>query len=537
MGCSSCGTKSGGGCSPKGCKNNGTCGTGGCNKLNVYDWLKDMELPDDYIPFNIVEVRFKGSRKEFYRNPEFLDLYAGDYVVVEGAQGFDIGIVSLKGELVRLQLKKYGVEEDNPEMRTILRTPSEAELARFHELKDKENDTLETARGISMELRLGMKISDMEYQADGRKATFFYTAEQRVDFRELIRRYADTFKVKIEMRHIGYRQEAARLGGIGSCGRELCCSTWLTDFKQVNVTAARYQNLSINTLKLSGQCGRLKCCLNFELDNYLEALSEFPRAKTVKLDTETGMAMAQKTDVLKRMMWFSYIDQPTWIPLPVDKVKELMEMNSRGEKAPALATLAPPPKETERFVRDDNFGTQPMGDDEDAAMEKAVREQMSKRGQEQRKGKGKGNDRNRPDNRGQRPENRGPRPDNRQPRDENRPPRDENRPPRPENRNPRLDNRPPRDENRPPRPENRNPRPDNRPPRDENRPPRPDNRGPRPDNRPPRDENGPPRTDNRPPRDENRPPRNENRPPRPDNRGQRPNRGQGGNNNENPKPE
>ena len=546
MGCSSCGTKSGGGCSPKGCKNNGTCGTGGCNKLNVYDWLRDMELPDDYIPFNIVEVRFKGSRKEFYRNPEFLDLYAGDYVVVEAAQGFDIGIVSLKGELVRLQLKKYGVEENNPEMRTILRTPSEAELERFNELKDKENETLESARGISMELRLGMKISDMEYQGDGRKATFFYTAEQRVDFRELIRRYADTFKVKIEMRHIGYRQEAARLGGIGSCGRELCCSTWLTDFKQVNVTAARYQNLSINTLKLSGQCGRLKCCLNFELDNYIEALSEFPRAKTVKLDTETGMAMAQKTDVLKRMMWFSYIDQPAWIPLPVEKVKELMEINSRGEKVPALSTFAPAPKETERFVRDDNFGTHPPADDEEAAMERAVREQMSKRGQEQRKGKGKGNERNRPDNRGQRTENRGPRTDNR-------PPRDENRPPRPENRGPRPDNRPPRDENRPPRTENRGPRPDNRPPRDENRPPRTDNRPPREenrpprtDNRPPRDENRPPRTDNRPPRDENRPPRtdnrpprDENRPPRNENRGPRPNRGQGGNNsnNENPKPE
>jgi cell fate regulator YaaT (PSP1 superfamily) len=464
----------------------------------VYDWLKDMELPEDYVPFNIVEVRFKGSRKEFYRNVDQLPLYTGDYVVVEGAHGYDIGMVSLKGELVRLQLKKYGVEENHPEMRNILRVPGERELERYKELKDRENETLETARGISMELKLAMKISDMEFQADGKKATFFYTAEQRVDFRELIRRYAETFKVKIEMRHIGYRQEASRLGGVGSCGRELCCSTWLTDFRQVNVTAARYQNLSINTLKLSGQCGRLKCCLNFELDNYMEALSEFPKAKTIRLDTVNGLALSQKTDVLKRMIWFCYEEDQNWVALPVQQVRELMEANGRGEKVAALSDLAPAAAILERVTTEER-----LAEDDDAALEKAVREQLS------RKEKDKKGPRQRGGDRGQ---NRGPQQregdKSRGTGTQNRPARNEQRPPRPDNRPPRNEQqRPPGADNRPPRNEQRPPRPDNRPPRNEQRPPRPDNR-------PPRNEQRPPRTDNRPPRNEQRPPRADNRPPR-----------------------
>ena len=479
MSCSSCGTK-GGGCSPKGCRNNGTCGTDGCNKLNVYDWLKDMELPEDYVPFNIVEVRFKGSRKEFYRNVDQLPLYTGDYVQVEAAHGYDIGMVSLKGELVRLQLKKYGVEENHPEMRNILRVPGERELQRYQELKDLENDTLETARGISMELKLAMKISDMEYQADGKKATFFYTAEQRVDFRELIRRYAETFKVKIEMRHIGYRQEASRLGGVGSCGRELCCSTWLTDFRQVNVTAARYQNLSINTLKLSGQCGRLKCCLNFELDNYMEALSEFPKVKTIRLDTVNGLALSQKTDVLKRLIWFCYEEDQNWVALPVQKVRELMEANGRGEKVAALSDLAPAAAILERVSSSDERAAE----DDEAAFEKSVRDQLSRKEREK-----KGHHKHRG---GDRAQSRGPQ--NREG-DKQRPPRPDNRPPRNEQRPPRPDNRPPRNEQRPPRPDNRPPRNEQRPPRPDNRPPRNEQRPPRPDNRPPRNEQQAPRTD------------------------------------------
>ena len=271
MGCGSCGT--GGGCSPKGCKNNGTCNTGGCNKLNVYDWLGDMETPVGYKPFNIVEVRFKGSRKEFYKNDSNLELFTGDGVVVQSDNGNDYGHVSLSGELVRLQLKKYGVDPESNNMFKIYRRANEKDTEKYDELKAKEPATLERARTIALELKLHMKLSDIEFQGDGRKVVFFYTAEERVDFRELIKRFAEEFKVRIEMKQIGYRQEAARLGGIGSCGRELCCSTWLTDFKLVNTSAARFQNLSINMLKLSGQCGRLKCCLNFELDTYPEGMS------------------------------------------------------------------------------------------------------------------------------------------------------------------------------------------------------------------------------------------------------------------------
>lgn len=338
MGCSSCGT--GGGSAPKGCKSNGTCGTTGCNKLNVYDWLCDMELPKDYKPFNIVEVRFKGSRKEFYRNDQFLELFTGDPVIVQREMGSDLGFVSLKGELVRLQLKKYNVDPEGDNVFTILRKAGDRDLERYQEMKDKEAATLERARTLAMSLGLKMKLSDIEIQADGKKVIFFYTAEERVDFRELIKAYAEEFRMRIEMKQIGYRQEAARLGGIGSCGRELCCSTWLTDFKVVNMSAARYQNLSINMLKLSGQCGRLKCCLNYELDTYLEALEEFPQGEKVKLETHSGMAYSLKVDILKRMMWFVYEGKSTWIPVHVDRVREIIELNKQGKKGDDLADIS-----------------------------------------------------------------------------------------------------------------------------------------------------------------------------------------------------
>ncbi len=340
MACSSCGTN-GGGCSPKGCKSNGTCGTTGCNALNVYDWFKDMELPYGYQRFNIVEVRFKGSRKEFFRNVNGLDLFTGDYVVVDSSVGYDIGTVSATGEIVRLQLKKYRVREDSEEMRSIQRVATEKDMEKYHESKSKENATLERARTIAFSLNLQMKISDIELQGDGRKVIFFYTAESRVDFRELIRKYADEFKVKIEMRHISYREEASRLGGTGVCGRELCCSTWLTDYKQVNTGAARVQNLSINMEKLSGQCGRLKCCLNYELDQYVEAIDTFPKAKIVKIETVNGVAYARKTDILKRLIWFSYEDSQTWVALQVDKVNSCMEENKQGVIVASLQDLAP----------------------------------------------------------------------------------------------------------------------------------------------------------------------------------------------------
>lgn len=334
MGCGSCGTE--GGCSPKGCKNNGTCNTGGCNKLNVFDWLGDMEPPEGYKPFDVVEIRFKGSRKEFYRNENNLELCTGDAVVVQSDNGTDYGHVSLGGELVRLQLKKHGVDADSPAMFKIYRKASEKDTEKYKELKDKEPYTLERARTVALELNLQMKLSDIEFQGDGRKVVFFYTAEDRVDFRELIKRYADEFKVRIEMKQIGYRQEAARLGGIGSCGRELCCSTWLTDFKLVNTSAARYQSLSINMLKLSGQCGRLKCCLNYELDAYLEALDEFPRGEHITLETEVGRAKSLKTDILKRQMWFVYENSSDWFPVDVKKVNEIIALNKEGKKGEIL---------------------------------------------------------------------------------------------------------------------------------------------------------------------------------------------------------
>lgn len=335
MGCGSCGT-SGGGCSPAGCKSNGNCSTGGCNKLNVYDWLSDMETPIGFKPFNIIEVRFKGSRKEFYKNEDGFELFTGDPIAVQAENGFDVGHVSLSGELVRLQLKKHGIDEDAPQMRKIYRKATEKDLAKYNELKDKEPATLERARTIALELRLAMKLSDIEFQGDGRKVIFFYTAEERVDFRELIKRFAEEFKVRIEMKQIGYRQEAARLGGIGSCGRELCCSTWLTDFKLVNTGVARYQNLSINMLKLSGQCGRLKCCLNYELDTYLEALEEFPKGDKLTIETQAGTARSLKTDILKRQMWFVYEHDTNWFPVDVKKVNEIIALNKEGKKGELL---------------------------------------------------------------------------------------------------------------------------------------------------------------------------------------------------------
>ncbi len=538
MACTSCGTKEGG--TPGGCKSNGTCGTSGCNALNVYDWFKDMDLPSGYKPFNVVEVRFKGSRKEFFRNTNNLELYTGDYVCVDSSIGFDIGTVSATGEIVRLQLKKYRVREDSDEMRGIQRVASERDMERQKEAKSKEDQTLERARTIAFSLNLQMKISDIEIQGDGRKAIFFYTAETRVDFRELIKRYADEFKLKIEMRHISYREEASRLGGTGVCGRELCCSTWLTDYKQVNTGAARVQNLSINMEKLAGQCGRLKCCLNYELDQYVEAIDAFPKAKVVKLDTVAGVAYARKTDILKKLMWFSYDDNQTWVALPVDKVNEVMEENKGGKQSASLQDLAPASAVLEKLGNggddrnNDFIGNSELLSDDEFALKKRGPERGDQRNGDRRKG---GNDR-RPENRGPRPagenrgprpggENRGPRPDNRGPRPEGGPrPAGENRGPRPDNRGPRPEGGPrPVGENRGPRPDNRGPRPEGGPrPGGENRGPRPDNRGPRPEGGPrPVGENRGPRPDNRGPRPEGGPrPGGENRGPRPDNRGPRP---------------
>ena len=282
MGCTSCATGANG--QPKGCKNNGTCGTDGCNKLTVFDWLSNMQLPANMEPFNAVEVRFKNGRKEFFQNPENLTLSIGDTVATEASPGHDIGMVTLTGELVRVQMKKKKVPIKVEALPKVYRKASQKDIDIWQGVRDKEADVQKRSREIAIRHGLQMKISDVEFQGDASKVIFYYTAEERVDFRELIKEFARTFNTRIEMKQVGFRQEAARLGGIGSCGRELCCSTWLTDFRSVNTSAARYQQLSLNPQKLAGQCGKLKCCLNYELDTYLEALDAFPNNRNQTTD-------------------------------------------------------------------------------------------------------------------------------------------------------------------------------------------------------------------------------------------------------------
>ena len=332
MGCGSC---SSGGCAPAGCKSNGACLTNGCSKLDVYDWLSNMDMPSSYKPFQVVEVKFKGSRKDFYLNTDNHYLENGELVVTETTTGgFDVGHVSITGELVRMQLVKKHVKEADV-TKKIFRKATPSDVDKWKAAKEQEWETMHLARKLALDLNLSMKISDVDYQGDKTKATFYYTAEGRVDFRELIKKMAEAFRIRIEMRQIGMRQEASRLGGIGSCGRELCCSTWLTDFKTVSTSAARYQNLSLNTLKLAGQCGKLKCCLNYELDSYMDALKDIPDDVHI-LRTEKGDARLQKTDIFKRLMWFSYPQEENWIPVPIKHVREIHAINKSGEVVPDL---------------------------------------------------------------------------------------------------------------------------------------------------------------------------------------------------------
>lgn len=329
MACAGCGTGVEG--KPSGCKSNGGCSTGGCNRLNVFDWLSNIPLGDSLAPFDIIEVSFNnGSRKDFFRNvtKQFFD--KGEMVTVEGVSGFDVGTVSLTGELVKLQMKKRRAE-DTPEVKKVLRRSTNDDLQRMNDNKSREKEALIKSRALARNLGLEMKLAEVEIQADGRKATFFYTADDRVDFRELIKVYASEFRAKVEMRQIGARQEAGKVGGIGSCGRELCCSTWLSDFKSVNTTAARYQNLSINQAKLSGQCGRLKCCLNYELDTYLDALKDFPEDAD-NIETAGGVAHLQKRDIFKSLMWYSYEGSNKQYPLTIARAKEIRQLNRQGIK-------------------------------------------------------------------------------------------------------------------------------------------------------------------------------------------------------------
>ena len=333
MACSSCTSSDG---SPRGCKNNGTCGTDSCNKLTVFDWLANMQLPSGQAPYDLVEVRFKNSRKEYFRNAEGLPLKIGDIVATEAKSGHDIGQVTLTGELVRFQLKKKKIKEESETFSKIYRIANQNDIDKWQAARDREAEVQKRAREMAIFLRLEMKISDVEFQGDGSKATFYYTAESRVDFRQLIKDMAQAFSVRIEMRQIGLRQEASRLGGVGSCGRELCCSTWLTDFRSVSTAAARYQQLSLNPQKLAGQCGKLKCCLNFELDAYRKALKNFPRTET-KLHTEKGIAVCQKVDIFKGHMWYAYKGEwMNWHLLSNEQANEIIRMNKANEPVASL---------------------------------------------------------------------------------------------------------------------------------------------------------------------------------------------------------
>ena len=358
MACTNCssGTQDG---APKGCNNKGSCGTGSCNKLTVFDWLSNMSLPQGQESFDVVEVRFKNGRKDFYRNHEKMSLSIGDIVATESSPGHDVGIVSLAGELVKVQMKKKKVALE-AELLKIYRKATQKDIDIWSEARKREEPVRMRARELAIALNLEMKISDVEFQGDGSKATFYYTANDRVDFRQLIKDFAREFSIRVEMKQVGFRQEAARLGGIGSCGRELCCSTWLTDFRSVNTSAARYQQLSLNPQKLAGQCGKLKCCLNYELDTYLDALQSFPDLET-KIKTEKGTAVCQKVDIFKELMWFSYENHPAhWYVLSVAQVKEMLEKNKKNKPVSAIEdyvneTVKEEPKNFQNAVGQDDL--------------------------------------------------------------------------------------------------------------------------------------------------------------------------------------
>lgn len=376
MGCGSCGTGK-----PNGCKSNGGCSTGGCNRMNTHDWLRNLPISDMEEACRVVEISFnQGSRKDYYRNSTLHHFEKGEMVALEGVSGFDVGEVSLTGEIVRLQLKKRGVNEMSPEMKKVLRRATDRDLEIWRTNKGREKEALIRSRAIAKQLNLNMKMSQVEFQADGKKATFFYIADDRVDFRELIKIYAAEFKVKVEMRQIGARQESGKVGGIGSCGRELCCATWLTDFKSVNTAAARYQNLSINQTKLSGQCGRLKCCLNYELDTYLDALQGFPENADI-LQVAKGTATLIKKDIFKNLMWYVLPQSNKQYPLTIERVRKIKSLNHQNivpEELEAVEVVSSKVKEVEpEFV--DVVGHISL-----RSLEKADKKRRDKGGREQR---------------------------------------------------------------------------------------------------------------------------------------------------------
>jgi cell fate regulator YaaT (PSP1 superfamily) len=295
------------------------------------------DIPRDHQFDEVIEVRFKNTRKGFYRNVNGLRFSSGDIVAVEASPGHDIGVVSLTGELVLRQLYKYGIDPSSDDLKKAYRKAKPADIDKWKEAIGLEHDTMIRSRKISEDLKLDMKIGDVEYQGDRTKAIFYYIADERVDFRELIKVLADAFRVRIEMRQIGARQEAGRIGGIGSCGRELCCASWMTNFVSVTTNAARYQEVSLNPQKLAGQCGKLKCCLNYELNSYLDAQKDFPD-RNVELETEDGPAYYQKTDIYRGLYWYGPEKEnaSNMVPVPVERVKQIIRLNREGKKVKSL---------------------------------------------------------------------------------------------------------------------------------------------------------------------------------------------------------
>ncbi|ACT94807.1 PSP1 domain-containing protein [Dyadobacter fermentans] len=350
--------------------------------MNVFDWLSHMDVPSGQ-RFDVIEVKFKGGRKEYFRNINQLEFITGDFVVCEMASGQHIGTVSLQGELVRLQMKRKSIQM-NDDLHVIYRVATEKDLDKFTQAMAREMPTLYRTREIIRDMKLNMKLSDVEYQADNTKTTFYYSSEERVDFRELIKTLASEFKVRIEMRQISLRQEASRLGGLGSCGRELCCSTWLTDFKNISTAAARYQNLSLNPAKLSGQCGRLKCCLNYELETYIDALRDIPTVDA-PLKTKKGVATLQKTDIFKKIMWFGFDKDTNWYPVPIDKVLEIIDLNKKDIIPESLEILTPEPEKSLDKVPGK------LNSDLENLDKKYSDEQKKKKKKKSRSGKNRGN--------------------------------------------------------------------------------------------------------------------------------------------------
>ena len=315
-----------------------SCKSSGCYKLESFDYFDG--IPEEFQHCDIVEVRFKNTRKGFYKSNSNLKLRAGDIVAVESSPGHDIGIVSLSGQLVMRQMKRHNLKINENDLKKVYRRAKAVDIEKWKNSIAAEHSTMIESRKIAADLKLEMKIGDVEYQGDGTKAIFYYIADDRVDFRELIKVLAERFHVRIEMKQIGARQEAGRIGGIGSCGRELCCSTYISNFVSVTTNAARFQGVSLNPQKLAGQCSKLKCCLNYEVDAYLDAQEDFPDT-SIPLQTDAGLAYHQKTDVFRRLMWYSYDENlPVNIAcLPIETVKEIIEINSKGEKVKKLESV------------------------------------------------------------------------------------------------------------------------------------------------------------------------------------------------------